>query len=144
MEQKDLYVAELVFNLSRFVEDETIPQPYIAASALPKECYLSQNIIGDYNACTALYGSEEVLCDFARAYSKFDIDGYDDLTREILADFLNLHNGLFAVNLSDAQKIECTLLPPNTTPGTQPELKSHTYIMPVEFTFGTVNFVLSE
>ncbi len=144
MEQKDLYIAELIFNLSRFVQEETIPHPSMTVSAIPKECYLSQKIIGEYNAFTALYASEEVLCDFARAYSKFEIDGYDDLTREILVDFLNLHNGFFAVNLSDSQEIECTLMPPNTDPDAELDLNMHTYILPIEFDFGTVNFILSE
>lgn len=144
MDQKDLYIAELAFNLSRFVQDETIPHPAFTVTNIPNECYLSQKIVGDYNACTALYAPDDVLCDFARAYSKFDLDGYDELTREILADFLNLNNGLFAVNLSDSQEIECTLLPPNTEPGITPALEALTYILPVKFTFGTVNFVFSE
>lgn len=144
MEQKDLYIAELIFNLSRFVQDDTVPHPSMTVSTIPKECYLSQKIVGGYNAFTALYGPEDVLCDFARAYSQFELDGYDDLTREILVDFLNLNNGFFAVNLSDSQEVECTLLPPNTDPEHSAELNMHTYILPIEFDFGTVNFVLSE
>ena len=33
---------------------------------------------------------------------------------------------------------------PNTDPDAELDLNMHTYILPIEFDFGTVNFILSE
>ena len=73
------------------------------------------------------------------------IGKYDEIINELAADFLNLHNGLFLVNLSETENIESTLTPPVSASNGEPlKAYSDTYVMPVDFNFGTVNFVLSE
>ncbi len=142
---KEIYLAELVFNLSRFVEESCISKPSSMITEIPENCFLSQSIIGDYKALTAMYGSDEALIQFAANYSKIEVDKFDSLCNELLGDFLNLHNGLFVVNLSDTQDVESSLeVPVIEKPAKPISLRSHTYVMPIEFKFGTVNFVLSE
>ncbi len=144
MSQKDVFFTELIANINRFVETEVEAQPIEVLSNLPKDCYISQNVIGDYCAFTAVYGDEKALCDFAIHYSKFDIDSFDDITKEVLADFLNLHNGLFTVNLSNEHGLECSLLPPCMSPDKLSDYEGTMYRIPVQFEFGLINFVLSE
>ena len=54
-----------------------------------------------------------------------------------LQDFLNLHNGLFCVNLSTKHDIEIELSP-TSIQDVKAEDVSYKYILPVEFTFGTI------
>ncbi len=143
--RKELYVAELMFNLARFVDESAIYDSSTIVKELPENCFLSQYINGGYNAFTAIYAEEDVLTEFAAKYSKFKIDKYDALVNELIGDFLNLHNGLFIVNLSDTEDVDASLdVPILEKPETAFELFGTTYILPVEFDFGTVNFVLSE
>lgn len=142
MAQKDLFIAELVLNLSSQVQEDISPKPAYVADSLPDDCFISQEITGDYKAYTALFGDADVLKAFATAYAKFDVD--EEIKNEILADFLNLHNGHFAVSLSDTLSVECSLTVPVFTPPGDRHLSEITYIIPIVFSFGTVNFVLSE
>ncbi len=145
MTRKSLYLAELIFNLNRFVDENITSRPTEIVDKIPDNCYIAQGITGDYNALSAVYAEPSVLTNFAASYSKMELDHYDDIIDELAADFLNLHNGLFLVNLSETENVESTLTPPvsNTESGPLKPL-SDTYIMPVDFKFGTVNFVLSE
>ena len=68
MKKKDLYAAELIFNLKRFVDSDVISHPTSVVDEIPKNCFISQVIKGDYNALTALYADEEALALFAQKY----------------------------------------------------------------------------
>ncbi len=144
MKRKDMYIAELIFNLNRFVEESVISRPTTIVDSLPDSGLLFQKISGDYSAFTAIYGKPDVMMRFAAEYSKLKVTRYDHLCAELIGDFLNLHNGLFVVKLSDAENIESSLEPPIISDNDNYVLNGTTYIMPVEFKFGTLNFVLSE
>ena len=144
MERKELYITALIFNLNRFIEETVISHRTFVADSLPEGTILSQLIVGDYKAVTGLFGEPDALMKFAAQYSKFEVTRYDSLCNELLGDFLNLHNGLFVVNLSDSENIESSLEPPEMKNSGVIHLLKTTYIMPVQFSFGTINFVLSE
>lgn len=144
MNQKDLYISELIFNLSRFVQPNITSKAIETLPALPEDCYLSQNIVGGYSAYTAIFGEEEALRKFAEIYSKFEIDVFDDLAKEVIVDFLNLINGIFIVDLSSSSNLESTLEPPAIRSSAPRNPKRTNYVVPIVFDFGIVNFVLSE
>lgn len=145
MSKKDLYMAELIFNLGRFVEQPLGLGPEERLSQIPETCYISQHIKGDYTAMTGVYGSDDVLKSFAEKYSKMDLSSEPGLTGELIADFLNLHNGLFIVNLSESENIESTLTVPSFDPNAAPgDIFGELYSVSVEFPFGTLCFLLSE
>ena len=145
MTRKSIYLAELIFNLNRFVDENITSRPTEIVHDIPEGCHIAQGITGDYNALSAIYAEPEVLTIFAAKYSKIELDHYDEIINELAADFLNLHNGLFLVNLSETENIESTLTPPVSASNGKPlKAYSDTYVMPVDFKFGTVNFVLSE
>jgi len=59
-------------------------------------------------------------------------------------DFLNLHNGLFHVNMSNSYSIELGLEPPAFGSDRMLNISGSTYIFPVLFPFGVVNILLQE
>ena len=145
MSRKSIYLAELIFNLNRFVDKDITSRPTEIVHAIPENCHIAQGITGEYTAVSALYAEPEVLTSFAAMYSKIELENYEEIVNELAADFLNLHNGLFLVNLSEAENVESSLTPPITgDKGETIELYKDTYVMPVDFNFGTVNFILSE
>ncbi len=145
MEKKDLYIAELLFNLGRFVEQPKSVNREETLEAVNNDCHIWQHIQGDYNALTGIYGSEDALCRFAEIYSKMDLSLEPGLAPELIADFLNLHNGLFTVNLSESENIESTLAVPVFN-GTEnlPKPLGSVHVIPVEFSFGKLSFFLCE
>ncbi len=148
MTKQSLYVAELVFNLNRFVDERIRSRPTTILDRIPDQCFIGQTITGDYQAITGIYAEKDVLTTFAVKYSKIELEKYDSIVPELAADFMNLHNGLFLVNLSDSEHVESSLLPPMMDPDKNISAPDHdpqtVYQMPVEFDFGVVNFILAE
>ena len=62
-----------------------------------------------------------------------------------LEDFLNLHNGLFTVNMSNNYSIELQLSPPQIHDEDLIDLRpdATSYLFPVLYPFGTIYFLLS-
>lgn len=142
MSQKDLFVAELMGTLKGMVSEDIKVVSIDEITSIPDAHPISQSIIGDYNANTSIYGDADALTAFAVAYAKFEID--DEIKGEIIADFLNLNNGRFAVSLSDALSLESSLSVPDFSGLQDFEYNAVTYSIGVEFAFGIIYFVLSE
>ncbi len=142
MSKKDLYINELTSCLKEMVSEDLKAGAATPLSDIPGGCYISQLIVGDYTAFTALYAEDAVLNAFASAYAKFDVSPDD--RDEILADFLNMTNGRFAVLLSNSQSVECTLSVPEYKPPGTVTLRSDSVAIPVEFPFGSICFIFSE
>ena len=95
---------------------------------------------------TSIRGMRAALIAFASKYSKMELRDYDILTKESILDFLNLHNGLFVVRLSQLNICELSLAAPRqngsfimNSPAT-----GNITVIPVTFSFGTVKFLLCE
>lgn len=107
---------------------------------------LSQEITGFPSAYSAVDGDEQMLVAFAEAYSKLGIQEYDVLCKEVILDFLNVHNGLFIVDLSNQNICELNLNVPKQSDGylcTSPAT-GHIIVIPVHFNFGLIKFLLCE
>ncbi|MBQ7515979.1 MAG: hypothetical protein IJS96_06820 [Schwartzia sp.] len=80
---------------------------------------VSQRLIGDISMTTGIVTSDPMFIEMARRYSHEDIKEIDELAADSLTEFLNVVNGLFAVDMArqdrdvdlEAPKIEANLLP---------------------------------
>ncbi len=142
MSKRDEYIEELKNTLTEFVGEAGSGADLTLVSSLPESCYISQLIIGDYTAATAIYASEDAMLAFAAAYAQFEVSTAE--RDEIIADFLNMLNGRFAVRLSNTSDTECSLSVPIFTPPEKVKLKETTSVIPFDFSFGKINFVFSE
>ncbi|MCR5526864.1 MAG: hypothetical protein K6F39_05715 [Lachnospiraceae bacterium] len=141
----DIYVAELTSNLKKFVDDTVTERPAYTSSDIPDECYISQNITGDYSAVSAVYGEKDVLRQFSVNYAKMELEEYSEVVDELASDFLNLHNGLFVVRLSREFSTESSLDPPMFDPDKNVTADNRTvHMIPYDFSFGSLTFVLIE
>lgn len=137
------YAALLLKNLIRFVGDDfrLLGRIQSIPSALPDLLEVNQDIYGDANLKTAIVGYRTFMLRLASRYACEDFETFDEYTDASLQDFLNLHNGIFTVNMSKDHNMECRLSPTGSFSRTQDiSTKEGYYILPIEFTFGTVYF----
>ncbi len=138
------YIVKLLNNLSLFVEpDIKLGQISINHSYAARH-ELMQKIIGIPSAFTGIDGDEDVLIQFAKKYSHIEITQYDVVTKDAIVDFMNLHNGLFVVDLSKEDAIELSLEPPIYEDVDFELALGNVATIPIQFTFGELLFFLIE
>ncbi len=140
------YIHKLIEDILMLITSDIIIENIELVHEYYAKRELSQLITGLPSAYSAVDADEATLIEFAEAYSKLGITEYDVLCKEAILDFLNVHNGLFIVDLSKSNICELNLSVPKqsdsylcTSPAT-----GHIIVIPVTFTFGTVKFLLCE
>ncbi|HWR39725.1 MAG TPA: hypothetical protein VN611_09495 [Patescibacteria group bacterium] len=135
------YLSLLVRNMVRLLNEEVVlshKQP------LPNKIphwLISQNIIGSGTLFTGLAMDNDVLLEIARRFSEEEIPQLDDFAQDSVAEFLNVNNGIFIVNMSD-QGTELDLTPLTVQEGTTLTPKSGCCI-PLTLSFGKVDLLLA-
>lgn len=141
-----IYIQKLVSDIRQYVDSEITVGTVEQLSSYYIRQELSQEITGIPSAYSAIDGEPEVLTAFSEKYARLGITEYDELAKEAIVDFLNLHNGLFVVQLSKSNICELSLSAPKQSDSfllTSPVYGQITMI-PITFSFGTVNFLLCE
>lgn len=137
------YLQLLFNNLIRFVGADFTPLNIVPLNDY-QTCYASnQKITGEFNIEVALDTDARAGIAFASRYAGEDFAEFDEYCQASLDDFLNLHNGLYLVNLSNFHGIELTLNPPREINQTSYSPSGNTFFLPIVFTFGTVNFLFT-
>ncbi|MBQ9765136.1 MAG: chemotaxis protein CheX [Lachnospiraceae bacterium] len=137
------YVTLLIKNIIRFVGNDCSLSAPIQSLPEFKVPYSSQQtILGDFTSNTFICADNETFIAFASRYAGEAFEEDEEFIRESVADFLNLHNGLFTVNISNSFSVDLELSPPYTDP-IMPKMSPNSRIIPIEFTFGTVYFIFS-
>lgn len=137
------YAILLLHNLIRFIGDDfRLVGKQEALPDIPSSKEVHQTISGAVNGKTAIIGYTDFLDSFAERYACSELHGDREFITASLEDFLNLHNGLFTVNLSSEHNMEAELTPPEMCDADFGTL-SYQYILPIEFTFGTLYFCFS-
>lgn len=137
------FVSLLIKNFVRFVGDDFTPlEPEFSVQAVSYKTS-SQNINGEFSALTHIFAEEKELIQFACRYSGENITELDEYVEASCQDFINLHNGLFTVNVSNNQQIELTLAPPTPLSDLSPNQVQGSLILPFQFPFGIIRFAIS-
>ncbi|OYP38959.1 hypothetical protein CG709_05535, partial [Lachnotalea glycerini] len=138
------YIILLFNNIIRFVGNDFTPFPIVKIGAYPITWCVSQKITGDFSLHTAMDMDESTLISFASRYVGEDYKVNDAYVRSSMEDFINLNNGLFAVNVSNDNAKTLYLQPTLTENDVLFVPEAPIYYIPIQFTFGTVNvmFVL--
>ena len=84
---------------------------------------------------------EATAIEFASRYVGEPFAAFDEYVQASLEDFLNLHNGLFIVNLSNEFSMELELSAPERIEDPLIVFENTTYYFPILYSFGTVNFI---
>ncbi|MDR0947769.1 MAG: chemotaxis protein CheX [Ruminococcus sp.] len=134
------YVSLLFKNLIRFVGDDFIPSKIerITGDAQGAQ----QRIKSGLSAITMIDSDEATIMEFAARFANEELTVNDDYTKACVSEFLNLHNGLFAVKLSVTEGIELELEPQQYYDHLSLSQKGTLFVFPVDYTFGTINFIV--
>lgn len=138
----NMYVELLFNNLVRFIGEDFTPTSTHRISEYTASCIVSQKVLGAYSIISYLDMSEEAAIAFASRYVGDTYDSYNEYVQAALDDFLNLHNGLFIVNVSNEDSIELSITAPMHHDGSCIQFEGETYIVPLLFSFGTVNYII--
>lgn len=143
LNNKDFYVHYLLLfirNLVRFIGDDFAFAECTRNPELKSEYLCSQDIEGGISAYTAIGCDKEAFYALASRYAGEAMDS-DEFAEACTGEFLNLQNGLFAVNVSNAENNELDLTPQvaekNVTINIDDGIK-----IALTFSFGTVNIII--
>lgn len=137
------YLMLLFNNLIRFIGDDFTPLSIITLNEYPTTLASCQEIKGSFSLKTIIDGTQESLIPFASRYAKDTFREFDELTEASIDEFMNLHNGLFLVNISNTSNIELDLLPPVKHNNELINTGSKAFVLPIMYPFGTIHIVLS-
>jgi hypothetical protein len=99
------YVSLFAKNLIRFVDSGIRLEIIGAGQQGDYEWVFAQTIHREGNpnrVLSALAGSEQSFIRLASRYAQEEIDSADEMMEASVGEFLNLHNGIFLVNMSDS------------------------------------------
>lgn len=138
------YLSLFFNNLIRFIGDDFTPLSPILSPEVPLNYCVSQEISGDFNLVSCINMEPATAIEFASHYADDEFDEFDEYVQASIEDFLNLHNGLFNVNMSNNYSDELSLAAPITLtdPVYCPENVT-TYLIPIAYSFGIMYLILS-
>lgn len=137
------YMHLILNNLVRFIGDDFTPLEPVSATEFETHYCVRQGLSGELNFITRIDMDEDVAISFASRYAEMDFDEFNDYVTASLEDFINLHNGLFCVNLSNIYSMEISLDAPEVEESPEIELSEDAIIVPIIYPFGTIYLILS-
>lgn len=129
-------------NLVRFIGDDFTLVPPILCNEYPTNYCVSQRVNGDFSVSCYLDMPKSTCIDFASRYVGETFTEFDEYVQASIEDFLNLHNGLFTVNMSNDFSVELTLDPPTVEQADLLTFEEESYLLPIIYPFGTLYFIL--
>lgn len=104
------YLSLFSKNIIRFIDSQVYIEIAEITEDYSNEWIISQEIQGERPLYTAIAADEKVFLQIASKYAQEEIDSANSLAIASVGEFLNLHNGIYLVNMSD-QGIELDMTP---------------------------------
>lgn len=137
------YLALMLRSIIRFI-DET---PRLETSWLLKEYsapWLAyQEISGSINLFTGIAGDREVLLEMAGKFAGKNFTEMDELAKASTSEFLNLHNGIFLVNMSN-NGIELEMKPQVVQKDPKLMGLGKGFVIPIYLSSGKFDLIISD
>ncbi|WP_075719903.1 chemotaxis protein CheX [Roseburia sp. 499] len=135
------YLTLLFNNLIRFIGEDFTPLDIIPMPEIPINFCVYQEIEG--TLLSALDMEPQTAIAFANKYVGDTFTELDEYVQASVEDFLNLHNGLYTVNMSNEHSVELKLEPPMVQEHPTLSTDSLAYLLPIVYPFGRINFIIS-
>ena len=142
LSEKGHMFIELLFNdFIRFIGSDYTPLSVEEVTEASIACCVKQEIHGDYAINTYISMDLDTAIAFATRYVHEQFHSYDEYVQASLEDFLNLHNWLYNVNISNTLGKELTLEAPEVVSDELIDLSGSSYLLQVMYPFGVINFI---
>lgn len=139
-----MYMELLFNNLIRFIGDDFTPLTPIPCTEYPTNYCVTQALQGKVNCISRIDIDKDVAVQFASRLAREEFSEFDEYVQAALEDFVNLHNGLFIVNMSNEKAIELTLSPPVAEQEQAVlQLAPNSFVIPVAYSFGMIHLIVS-
>lgn len=143
VDETNVMYLELMFNsLIRFVGEDFSPLTPMVLDEYPITFGVSQAITSGREYITHIDCDRDTAISFASRYAKEEFGEFDEYVIAALEDFLNLHNGLFIVNVSNATSKNISLAPPEITMDGVISGPNKCVDFPVAYPFGTIHLII--
>ncbi len=149
------YLLLLVRNVVRFIGDDFAFSGCKKLGTTTYNCLCSQDITGAVSGYTAIGCEEKPFTVIASRYAvdsgEEDADDaeefglfseVDEFVEACVGEFLNLQNGLYAVNVSNATNTELDLTPQESARNAEISLDNGGIAVTLDFSFGSVDFII--
>lgn len=138
-----MYIELLFNNFIRFIGDDFTPLSVEVCSVFPTAHCAAQKVNGSRSFSTYINMDTETSIEFASRYVGEQFPAFDEYVEASLEDFLNLHNGLYIVNLSNDFSEDYTLSAPESNSDGILEFTQTAYQFSVMYSFGLIHFIIA-
>lgn len=136
------YVTLLARNIIRFIDDNPVIGIDKLNNDLITRWYARQKIYGIINLETGIACETDVFVKLAAKFADEDITEPDELARDSVGEFLNLHNGIYLVNMSN-NDIELEMQPQEVMENYTLKSREKTYVISCHMVWGQFDVILS-
>ncbi len=136
------YVSLLFKNLIRFIGGDFTPLDARAFMGALSNC-VARRIEGGMSIITVIDADTASMIEFASRFAKKRLVCEDDYTRTCISNFIDLHNSLFADNISSMNGVKLKSDLCDSYDSLDFGELSDACVIPVYFSFGTVNFIIA-
>lgn len=134
------YLALFTRNLIRFIDTEAIIKEVVKLEEYDGKWVARQDIKGEINLSTFIEAEEHSFIKFASKYAQEELNTVDEMVEASVGEFLNLHNGIFLVNMSN-EGLELELTPQEVYSNIRVD---NVYKVSIELSFGKINILIKE
>lgn len=135
------YLALFAKNMIRFIDDQAYLSVSEKAELNDKDWFVHQDIVGEAPLFTAISANTDVFLHIASAYAEEPLTGVDELAQASVSEFLNLHNGIYLVNMSN-EGIELNMNPQSV--GQNMTVDGDVFVVTVHTSKGAFQLALSD
>ncbi len=136
------YVTLLIKNIIRFIDDNPTVEINQLKDDITTEWYAWQEITGKIGIHTGIACDKEMFVKFAAKFAQEDITEPDELAQASVGEFINLHNGIFLVNLSN-NGVELEMQPQMVAENYTFNNPGKAYVVTCHMTWGKIDVILA-
>ena len=134
------YLALFARNLIRFIDTEVIVSDVVKLEEYNCKFVAKQSVEGEIALTTYIEAEEDSFIKFASKFAEEELTAVDEMAEASVGEFLNLHNGIFIVNMSNSG-VELELTPQEVYSNLRLE---NIYKVSIGLSFGEINLLISE
>lgn len=136
------YFSIFIKNLIRFIDADFKTLDILPINNYKVQWGTSQEITGETNLKTFISTDEKTFITFAEKFANETFSSNDEYVQASVGEFLNVVNGIYIVNMSN-NGTELELTPQNVLSDYTLTNLSEAFCVPIEFSFGRVDFIIS-
>lgn len=134
------YLALFVRNLIRFIDTEASIKEVVKLEEYAAKWVAKQEIQGKVALSTYIAAEEDSFIKFASKYAEEELTSVDEMAEASVGEFLNLHNGIFLVNMSNVG-VELEMTPQEVYSNIK---VADVYVVRISLGLGEIDLLIAE